>query len=124
MNAKAGDFDRRIMFQRSTETKDDAGDMVADWADDFAIWACKSDSRGREFFGAQQLIRDADTAWTVRSTTETRAVAPETSRIVYASRIFEIVSISEGKERADTLVIVTASKPDIRGARGRGIPSA
>lgn len=124
MNSAAGDFDRRITVQVATETKDGAGDVVLTWADDFPLWASKSDSRGREFFGAQQTIRDADTAFTVRSTSETRAIAPEKNRVVYQDRVFEIVGISEGKERGDSLVILTASRPDMRGARGRGVPSA
>jgi SPP1 family predicted phage head-tail adaptor len=124
MNRAAADFDRRIMIQVVTETPDGAGDVVQTWADAFPLWAKRSDSRGREFFGAQQTIRDADTAWTVRQSTETRAIAPETNRVVYAGRVFEIISIAEGKERGDVFEILTASRPDGRGARGTGGVSA
>lgn len=124
MNKEAAAFDRRIMVQVATVSKDGAGDEVKTWADDFPLWASKSDSQGREFFGAQQMIRDADTAWTVRSTSESRAIAPETNRIVYKERTFEIVGIAEGKETGDVLTILTASRPDMRGARARGVPSA
>lgn len=123
MNSAAGDFDRRIMVQRSIDARDAAGDVVQTWEDAFPLWAEKADSRGREFFGANQNVRDADTAWTVRSTSETREIAPESNRIVYREKVFEIVSISEGKDRGDVLVIVTASRPDKRGARGDGVPS-
>ena len=117
MNAAAGTFDRRIAIQVATDVTDAAGDVTQTWAESFKRWSIKADSRGREFFGAQQVVRDADTVFEVRSDSQTRLIAPETHRVFYNSRIYEIVAVAEGRERKDTLLLLCASRPDQRGAR-------
>lgn len=117
MNAAAGDFDRRIIVQIGTPAQDAAGDERITWADLGKRWAMRIDSRGREFFGAQQIIRDADTVFELRADSASRAYAPETHRIIDRDKIFEIVSIVEGRERNDTLLFLCASSPAQRGAR-------
>lgn len=117
-NRPAGFFDRRIQVQVDTGTAQDAaGDPIPNWEDAFKLWANKADGRAREFSGAQQQIRESDTVFEVRDSRDARAVAPETHRVTYLSRIFEIVGITEGKERQDTLLIFCATRPDRRGAR-------
>lgn len=118
MNAEASFFDRRIAVQIASEAQDRAGDVVPDWADAFARWAHKEDSRGREFQGASQMIRDADTMFTLRSDPTSQAIAPETHRFFYKGVIYEIVGRAEGKARGDTLIFLCCSRPDGRGARG------
>lgn len=118
MRAAAGSFDRRVIVQIGTPSQDAAGDETITWADlPNKRWAQRIDSRGREFFGAQQINRDADTAFEVRDDTISRTYAPETHRIIDHDRIFEIVGITEGRERADTLLILCCSTPALRGAR-------
>lgn len=118
MNAAAGSFDRRIIVQIATETQDAAGDVTVTWTDlPRKRSAQRIDSRGREFFGAQQVNRDSDTAFEVRADSISRTYSPETHRIIDRDRVFEIVSIVEGRERGDTLLILCASSPALRGAR-------
>ena len=117
MSAAAGDFDRRIIVQVATETRDGAGDVIQGWGDSFKLWSMRVDARGREFFGAQQIVRDADTVFEVRANSLSRAIAPETHRIIDRNKIFEIVGNVEGRERGDTLLILCASTPALRGAR-------
>lgn len=117
---EAGKFDRRIMVQVATESKDGAGDVIKEWIDAFPRFARKQDSAGREFFGAAQVIREADVAFTVRDDSQSRSIAPETHRIIYQDKIFEIVGIAEGAVREDVLLILCGTRPDHRGARGFG----
>lgn len=113
----SGKLDRRVIVEIATEAQDAAGDPVVTWAQAFKRWAIRVDGRGREFFGAQQIVRDADTAFEVRDDSQSRSIAPETHRIVDHDKVFEIVGITEGRERADTLIILTAYRPDLRGAK-------
>jgi SPP1 family predicted phage head-tail adaptor len=123
MNTAAGEFDRRIIIQRATETQDAAGDTIQTWADDRRLWARKRDGRGREFFGAEQMVRDADTVFAVRSSGYTRAIAPETHRVSYKGATFEIVAKADGNDREDVIELLTCSRPDARGERARTSPS-
>ena len=65
-NTNAGKLDRRVIVEFATETQDAAGDVTVTWAQAFKRWAIRVDGRGREFFGAQQMVRDADTVFEVR----------------------------------------------------------
>jgi head-tail adaptor len=113
----AGKLDRRVIVEIATETQDAAGDVTVTWAVAFKRWAIRVDGRGREFFGAQQIVRDADTAFEVRDDSQSRSIAAETYRIVDHDKVFEIVGITEGRERADTLILLCAYRPDLRGAK-------
>jgi len=119
----AGDLDRRIEIHRASEARDNAGDVVKTWALAFKLWAHREDSRGREFTGASQVIRDSDTIFTVRNSTEAREIAPESHRVQFDGAMFEIVGISEGKERRDTILLLCNSRPDRSGARAREVVS-
>jgi SPP1 family predicted phage head-tail adaptor len=122
-NASAGEFDRRIEIQRATETKDSAGDPIPSWARAFDRWAKQEASTGGESTAGQQVVREADTVWILRSDGESQSIAPETNRIRYRGVIYEIVSITPGRRRADTIEILTSSRPDKRGARAQDLPS-
>lgn len=117
MNADAGSFDRRTQIEVAHETQDAAGDVTVTWTSAFKRWAIRIDSRGREFFGAQQMVREADTAFEIRDGVQSRTIAPETHRVIDRGRIFEIVGICEGRERKDTLILLCASSPALRGSR-------
>lgn len=117
MNADAGAFDRRIQIEAATETQDAAGDVTATWSSAFKRWAIRVDSRGREFFGAQQINRDSDTAFEIRDGVQSRTIAPETHRVVDGGRVFEIVGVTPGRERKDTLILLCASSPALRGSK-------
>lgn len=122
-NIEAGKLDRRITIQAATDSRDEANDVVKTWADAFPRWARVADQRGFETVGAQQLVRTADTVFTIRNTERARTIFPESHRIEYKGKIYEIISIQEGKARGDTLEILASSRPDGVGARGRGAVS-
>lgn len=122
MPVAAGEFDRRITVQVAVDTRDGAGDVVKVWdeAPTFELWAKKQDQRGFETVGSQELVRTADTVFEVRQGTKSRAIHPESHRIVYKGKLFTIISIQEGRDRGDTFQLLTSSRPDGVGARGQG----
>ena len=117
MNADVGSFDRRIIVQRSTPTQDSAGDEVQNWTDAFKRWAARSDKSAGQFFGAQQIVREYDTTFEIRDDSQSRSIAPESYRVVDRDRVYQIVGVTEGKERGDTLILLCSSRPDLRGAK-------
>jgi SPP1 family predicted phage head-tail adaptor len=119
VNRDSGFFDRRIQIQTDTSggVQDNAGDPIPEWENAFRLWANKSDGRGVEFTGAQQQVREHDTVFEIRDSVDARGIAPESHRVTYLSRIYEIVGVTEGKERQDTLLLLCSTRPDRRGAR-------
>lgn len=120
----AGEFDRRISVQECVETKDAAGDVVPDeWALYTRLWAKRQAKSGVGGIGqedgqAQGVLRQFDMVWVVRVSPTTRAIAPETHRILYKGRVYEIVGILDGRDRDDVIQILTSARPDQRGSRG------
>ena len=123
----AGDLDRRILVLKARETRDAAGDTIQHWDPPelkFNRWAMKSDAYGREIKSAQQLVRDVDTVWSLRWDSQSRSIAPENFRFMWRGTVYEIVSVSEGAGRMISIDFLCASRPDLRGDRGRILASA
>lgn len=121
-NEAAGDLDRRIQVFQAAESRDESGDTILSWdppARKFDRWAAKSDAYGREIKSVQQVVRDVDTVWTLRWDSQSRSIAPENCRFQHQGTVYEIVSVSEGKGRMDTIDFLCASRPDLSGDRGR-----
>lgn len=117
---KSGDFDRRIQIQVAVPSLDAAGADVITWSDDQKLWAKKREMGAGQGEGASQVLRDGGTMWTVRYTEYSATIGPETHRIIHmrTGRIYEITGLSEseGDEREDTVRILSAYRPDQRGA--------
>jgi SPP1 family predicted phage head-tail adaptor len=119
MAVSAGELDRRITIQAATESRDDAGDVILTWSDDFDLWASKKDQRGFETVSGQQLIRTADTVFEIRRSTRALTITPEKHRVAFQGKLYSIVSVQEGRARDESLQLLTSSRPDGQGARGR-----
>lgn len=120
MPISAGELDRRIEIEVAAKSTDAANDEVLTWSRAFKLWAAQKTSTGGEKQGAQQTIRDADTIFKVRWSTESRSIAPESHRVRYRGAIYEIVAITETNDgRLDGLNLLCSSRPDLVGARGR-----
>lgn len=118
---QAGKFDRRIQVQSATFTQDDAGDPIPTWADAFKRWAHKKESGSSQTEGASSVLREFSVVFTVRDDSDTRAIAPETHRILYDGREFTINGITEAREgRHAYRVIMCSTRPDLRGTMARG----
>lgn len=131
-NLAAGALDRRIRIEMATETRDTAGDVIRTdwtappgWANGGKRWARKigvrlgGDTllRGVEVAGqAQQVLREHDTIFILRYDSKSVTIAPETYRVVHHERVFLIVAIGDTNEREDGVILLCASRPDLRGS--------
>lgn len=122
MRVAAGKLDRRLTIQVTSEPMDAAGDVLkADWSDAFKLWAkMKSRGPGMELPTAAGVIRQFDTIFSVRSGPKAESIGPETHRVLWHSRVYEIVGIAPNDERGDLLDLLCAARPDLRGSRGKG----
>lgn len=119
-NARAGEFDRRISIYEAVGGKDDAGDEIPEYRFAFKLWARKVEGGAGEKYGAHETIRENRAEFLVRFNNRSRLIAGETHRIGYDDRIWEILSVKEGKSRKDTRLIQCAYRPDLRGSRAKG----
>ncbi len=115
---RAGARDRRIKVEVATETQDAAGDVIQTWSLLCERWAGLQDNTGRLFRGDQQIVRDADTMFTLMDDSQSQTFAPETHRFICDGHMYRIVSIGQGKRRHDELLFLCATRPDGRGTRG------
>lgn len=116
----AGKLDRRLLLQATPEIKDAAGDVVRlPWTDQFKLWArLKSRGPGNEQPAEGGVLRQFDTIFQVRDSPKSRLIAPETWRVLWKGRVYEIVSLAPDDVRADLLNVLCAARPDLRGSRG------
>lgn len=134
MNIAAGMLDRRIRIQVSTEPRDAAGDVLegewvapAGWPFDGKRWARKISAQGTNPIRgaeippgvAQELLREADTVFILRWDRYSRAIAPETMRVVHGERAYRIVSKVDTNDREDGVLLLCSSRPDMRGDVGQ-----
>lgn len=91
---RAGRLDRRVTLQRRTVTRGSTGQEVETWADERRIWMSKRDVKASERFTGDQLVAEVDTVFTARALAA-REVSPETHRLVYDGRIFELKGLRE-----------------------------
>lgn len=116
----SGKLDRRIQVQVTPEFTDAAGDVVKKpWEDAFRLWArLKVKGQGMEIATAAGVLRQFDVIFQVRDGTKGRSIGPETYRVLWHRRIYEIVSITVDAERFDLLNLYCCARPDVRGSRG------
>ncbi len=124
MNMAAGPLDRRIRIEEATEVRDKAGDLLpatwsppTGWPREGRRWASKRDPRPNEKGGdgsSQVLLREIDTVFVLRWDRFSSRIAPETFRVVYRDRAYEIVGLGE-VNREDGVQLLCSSRPDQRG---------
>lgn len=117
---ESGDLDRRIQIQEAVETKDTAGDVISTaWVDLFKLWAKRVPrSAGTERSIQAGVLREFDVRFEVRDGRKAQSIAPETHRVLYKGRIYEIVGTVALQERQDLIGLLCAARPDQRGSRG------
>lgn len=114
----AGELDRRIMIQLSTPKLDPSGDQIQSWDDDFKLWARRVPKAvGLEKTTEGGLLREYDIVFEVRDGGKARSIAPESNRLIYKRRVYEIVGVRPSAHRADRIEILAATRPDQRGSR-------
>lgn len=115
----AGDLDRRIMIQISRPGRDASGDEIQKWEDDYKLWSRRVPKGvGTERATEGGVLREFDLLFEVRDGAKARAIAPESHRVLYKGRIYEIVGCRPSRDRADRIDLMVAGRPDQRGSRG------
>lgn len=115
----AGAFDRRIQIQEAREEPDASGDPIQVWEDEFRLWSQRRPNKpGKEVNAAGGTLRQFDLTFRVRDNDLSRRIAPETHRVVYKGKIYEIISVLPGQDREDVIDVYVAARPDQRGPRG------
>lgn len=103
----SGKLDRRVTFQKKTETSDSYGaNIVSSWADSFSTFAQVIEMDGKEVFGtdqdATQKISRANVKLRIRHRTD---INVSEYRFIHNSNIYDVFSISE-LGRKDGLMVL------------------
>jgi len=107
----AGKLDRRIQFQRFTETDDGFG-AVQNWADHGSpVWARKTDVSDSERWRAGEVSATITTRFRVRYSSFTSSITPK-DRLTYDGLTYDISGIKEGEGRRAWLEITAAARAD------------
>lgn len=92
---RAGPLDRRVTVQEKVVTQSPAGGEIEVWSDLYALWMGKRDVRAAERFAAQQVVAEIDTVFTARFAPALLDIRPDTHRLVYRGRVYNIHGLTE-----------------------------
>lgn len=98
----AGARDKRVTIQEKTITKDNIGNQVEVWHDITTVWAAIQPLSGREYWAARQVNAETTTKVTILYR---RGVTAE-HRILYGSRVLEILEVVNPLEGNAELVLM------------------
>lgn len=103
-----GKLNRRIVIQVRTLTKDATGGRVQTWADSATVWAEIITQKG-----TSGIIADSERIQDTRQfRIRTRTIAPETHRILYQLKYYDITGITE-EGISTTLILDTVATKSI-----------
>ena len=85
----AGDLSTRATFQSPVQSRDDDGQVVQGWADEFTAWSNVRYLRGTEAVMQARMQSRSPAILTIRSSAQARAVTSEW-RAVIGGRVFEV----------------------------------
>ncbi len=92
---RIGPLRHRVALQSATSSLDEYGGAGLSFSTDATVWASVEPISGRELISAQQQHAETTHRIRVRYTTN----VTQESRIVWESRIFEVVSLIDNKEK-------------------------
>jgi len=92
---RIGELRHRVTIQSATETQDSYGQAVLSFSTLATRWASIEQLSGREFFDASKVAAEVTHRVRIRYMT---GITPK-MRVVYGSRTFEIVAITNPEER-------------------------
>jgi len=105
---KAGTLRNIITIQQTTQTRNDAGEIVDTWATYISPWANITPLQGREYWAAQQVQNEKTLRMIIRYASGVHV----RMRVLYDQRAWDIKSVSNvGTRNAETEIIATLS-PD------------
>lgn len=92
---KAGDLRHQVTIQRLVQGQGASGEVTLTWTPFATVWGAVEPLSGREYWQAQQTASETSIRVRVRYLA---GVVP-TMRVLYGSRVFEILSIVDQEER-------------------------
>jgi len=104
---EAGDLDRRITFQRSTDVNNEFNEPIQAWSDLATVWARRRDASDSEKFAAGQVGATLMSRFVIRSSVTARGIAP-TDRIRHDDRLWNILGIKQADEGRSRFLEITA----------------
>lgn len=106
----AGELDRRIKIERSTQTVDEFNSPVEVWATFITVWARRKDGSDlvkTELLGAEQVGSFLLSHFVIRSSSQAKTVTP-TDRINYDGHIWNIKGTKETSEGRNRFIEISA----------------
>ncbi len=101
---RIGPLNKRVAIRSASTTRDDYGEPIPSWSTDATVWASVEPLSGRERVSAQQ--QHAETTHRIRMRYQPGTTVTAEKRILYDSRIFEIISVINKKERKHMLELL------------------
>lgn len=102
---QVGRYDRQITIEQLTQGQDDYGHPTETWTTFATVWANAYSGSGRELEAARQISAEVSTQFQIRYI----AGISTTMRVLYESRYYDIVHISEVGRR-DRIDIFTKAR--------------
>ena len=99
---QAGWLRHRITIQKLTETRSASGAVVNSWSTHVSAWASIEPLKGQEYLAAK--AQDASVDLRVRM--RYQAGVTQKMRVLYGSRVFEIVSVINSLEKNKELQLM------------------
>lgn len=92
---RAGELRHRITIQQKTVVRDTYGGETVTWTNTATVWAAVEPLSGREYFSAQQVQAEVNHRIRIRY----RAGITTTMRVLWGTRVFDILAIINLQER-------------------------
>lgn len=99
---KAGEMRNPLVIQEPINTQNDYGETIQTWREFASVNGSVKPSSAREFWRASQQVADATHGVTIRYLP---GVLP-TMRILYGSRVLNIISVLDNEERHAELNLI------------------
>lgn len=95
----------RIIFQKSTATKDKNGNRVQSWEDVYSCAAYANNLSGTEYWAAAQTNSQTDMYFVVRYCSELKNIDSEKYRIIFQDEAYNITFIDNVQYANKTIKI-------------------
>ena len=102
----------RITFQKYETEEDEIGNRISEWIDDFSCFATISGTSGTEESGGTVISVHEKADFTIRYFEKASRVEPDTHRIVFGNRIYNIKSVDDMGFKHNSLKFHTERERD------------
>ena len=99
---QAGKLNKRVTIQGHTETIDEYGYAVKNWADLATVWAHVKNVNGKEFIKSNVELSEVSTSIRIRK----RKGLDSSMRVIFNDNILQIVAVLPDEETNDYLDLV------------------